>query len=41
MKETDISLDDGLFSMEKSIEAINAYNSSLNSLKEGKFVQIT
>jgi hypothetical protein len=38
MKETNISLDDGPFSMEKSIEAVNTYNSSLNSLKEGKFV---
>jgi hypothetical protein len=40
MKETGISLDDGPFTMEKSIKAVNTYNGSLLSKRDGKISYI-
>jgi hypothetical protein len=36
MKETPISLDDGPFSMKKTIESVNNYNHLLNTTKDSK-----
>jgi hypothetical protein len=40
MKETGLSLNDGSFTMEKSIEAVNIYNKSLLNRKNGKISYI-